>query len=259
MESNSGKPDFNWVQIYCLTSPSGKKYIGQTKKYLSGGKPRGIETRWKQHVNDARLYQKGRKESVCRYLCNAINKHGSDNFTIEMLLECKVEVASFYESYYMSEYNTLDPNHGYNIIEASPRTNYERTCSNFAENQQKMIDARRVIKYVDMTSEEETTLQVKLKHALQLYPPGHNSKNKRLPMYLRSFTCSRGYPGYKVEIKGYPIKTIRSGFTRNLNHALDEALDYLKECMKDKANDDKNTFSETTEDGSESLANSSKT
>lgn len=193
---------------------------------------------------------------MCKHLCNAINKYGGDQF--EVLLECKEEVAVFYESHFMSEFNTLDPNHGYNLICASHRTKYDRKCESFLENLQKMVDSRRVKKYVDMTGEERSILATRLKHLIVQYPPGHNGKDKGLPKYVRSFRCQRGYPGYKVQIQGYPVKTYRSGFTRSTQHALKEALDYLEICMT-KANDDKMTFPETTKDGSESIANSKKT
>jgi len=58
--------------IYCLTSPSGKHYIGQTTQPLS--------KRWKQHVDDAK-----RKTSK---LGSAIKKHGSDNWTKRVVWQC---------------------------------------------------------------------------------------------------------------------------------------------------------------------------
>ena len=40
-------------EIYCLTSPSGKKYVGQCVKQLSSGKKWGYIQRWKDHIRDA--------------------------------------------------------------------------------------------------------------------------------------------------------------------------------------------------------------
>jgi hypothetical protein len=40
--------------IYCITSPSGKKYIGQSKQKLSNGKKWGYLRRWNDHISDSK-------------------------------------------------------------------------------------------------------------------------------------------------------------------------------------------------------------
>ena len=82
--------------IYCLTSPSGKKYIGQTT--------RDFEKRFEEHCT--------RKE--CRILYNAIQKYGQYNFKKEILLECNNCFLDKYEIKFINLYDTLYPN-GYNI------------------------------------------------------------------------------------------------------------------------------------------------
>ena len=72
----------NLGEIYCITSPSGKKYVGQCVKILSSGKNRGYISRWKEHITDA--YYK----DCCRLLNSSIRKYGHENFTIEVLKEC---------------------------------------------------------------------------------------------------------------------------------------------------------------------------
>ena len=52
--------------IYCITSPSGKQYIGQTKHSL--------DHRFKQHKNPS---------SKCTALKNAFDKYGAENMTIK--------------------------------------------------------------------------------------------------------------------------------------------------------------------------------
>ena len=95
-------------EIYCLTSPSGKKYVGQCVKQLSSGKKWGYIQRWKDHIRDAN------SKNYCRQLNNAINKYGSENFTIEVIKECNIYELNYYEEYYIKLYNTLSPN-GYNL------------------------------------------------------------------------------------------------------------------------------------------------
>jgi hypothetical protein len=41
-------------EIYCLTSPSNKKYVGQCVKLLSSSKKWGYLNRWKEHIRDAK-------------------------------------------------------------------------------------------------------------------------------------------------------------------------------------------------------------
>ena len=40
--------EMNLGEIYCIISPSNKKYIGQCVKYLSNGKKWGYLNRWRQ-------------------------------------------------------------------------------------------------------------------------------------------------------------------------------------------------------------------
>lgn len=60
--------------IYMRTSPSGRRYIGQTVK--------SEEKRWKQHVTDA--FGKDEKKRQTPLSCS-IRKHGADSFSVEIL------------------------------------------------------------------------------------------------------------------------------------------------------------------------------
>ena len=83
--------------IYCLTSPSGKKYIGQTSRKLN------------KRINEHKKMIPG-----CIALNNAILKYGFDKFQIEILLEINKELLNLYESKFIDAYQTIYPN-GYNI------------------------------------------------------------------------------------------------------------------------------------------------
>ena len=82
--------------IYCLTSPSGKKYIGQTRKSL--------EERIQGHLHS----------TECVALHHAIVKYGIDSFNKEVILVCNSEHLDYYEKRSIDLYRTLVP-HGYNI------------------------------------------------------------------------------------------------------------------------------------------------
>jgi group I intron endonuclease len=85
--------------VYLITNKiNGKKYVGWTSKSL--------EVRWKQHS-----YQ----HSGCLALLRAINKHGVENFTTEILFTVPTkELAIRLEIEYIEKYKTISPN-GYNL------------------------------------------------------------------------------------------------------------------------------------------------
>jgi group I intron endonuclease len=83
--------------IYCLTSPSGKSYIGQTK--------RPIEKRLREH---------SKMSTGCVALNSAIQKYGFDSFKVDILLIANDEHLDMYETNMINIYNSLYPN-GYNI------------------------------------------------------------------------------------------------------------------------------------------------
>lgn len=84
--------------IYCHTSPTGKKYIGQTNNY---------KKRCERHKNSSKTSH--------RIFANAIKKHGWDNFNHEILWGgLTLEQANELEPFIIQEFNTLVPN-GYNL------------------------------------------------------------------------------------------------------------------------------------------------
>jgi group I intron endonuclease len=76
-----------------------KIYIGQTTKSL--------DERWKQHK---------KKGSNCRYLKNAFEKYGINNFNFIMICVCFDEYLNKYEIEYINKFNSMAPN-GYNLRE----------------------------------------------------------------------------------------------------------------------------------------------
>ena len=84
--------------IYCITSPSGKQYIGQTIRTLS--------ERWRDHC---------RSKSVCPAVHNAIVKYGEENMLVEIIDEAdSVEELNQKEMFWIEELDTLSPR-GYNL------------------------------------------------------------------------------------------------------------------------------------------------
>lgn len=84
--------------IYEHTSPSGKRYIGQTCQPLN------------------RRWRNGNGYIRNEYFYRAIKKYGWDNFEHRVLAECEsLEEANRIEAELIAEYKTNDPRFGYNI------------------------------------------------------------------------------------------------------------------------------------------------
>ena len=78
----------------------GKLYIGKTTK--------NIEERFKNHINKAKKYTN-------RYLYDAMNYYGYENFYIEKIGEYDNSELNKEEIYWIKYYNTNDKNFGYNM------------------------------------------------------------------------------------------------------------------------------------------------
>lgn len=91
--------------IYIVTCIINRKYyIGQTINTLA--------KRWAQHKSNAK-----KKLQKCKFLENAIEKYGHENFTIEALLYCSQDQLNFYETKFIDTYMSNDRRFGYNICE----------------------------------------------------------------------------------------------------------------------------------------------
>jgi hypothetical protein len=177
----------NFGDIYCVTSPSGKKYVGQCVKFLSNGKKWGFENRWKQHIRDA---CKGK--DYCRLLNNAIRKYSPDNFKIELLKECTIDELDFFENYYIDQYNTMVPN-GYNLVTG-------KTNSRQSDETKRLKSA-----------------SLKGKNKNKVYPKRSRCREEDnvLPKYVRHYLDSSGKEGYRVS--NHPKLKDRSFLANNMS------------------------------------------
>jgi len=188
----------NLGEIYCLTSPSGKKYIGQCVKELISGKKWGYINRWKEHIRDSKT------RNYCRVLNNAINKYNPENFTVELILECSIEKLDEFEKYYINFYNTLSPN-GYNL------TNGGSVCRQSEETKQ--------LKKESMIG----------KNKGKIYPKRNrkDETDNNLPKYIRHYKDSSGKEGYRIS--SHPTIKSKSFLTKTktMEEKLNLALEYL--------------------------------
>jgi len=85
--------------IYSIESPSGKKYIGQTKQRLS--------KRISQH------FMASKNINHTRPLYKEMRKYAREDFKIKILEECLPDILDERESYWITFYNNM--NEGYNL------------------------------------------------------------------------------------------------------------------------------------------------
>ena len=186
-------------EIYCITSPSGKKYVGQCLKYLSNGRKHGHIGRWKEHIRDANY------KNCCRLLNASIRKYGPENFNIEILTECLEDELNYYEKYYISNLNATKPN-GYNLTDGgdvckqSEETSELKRLSMIGKNLGKTYD-KRIRKCVE---------------------------DSELPKYVRHYRDSSGKEGYRIS--NHPNIKDKSFLSKkiSLDEKLELALNYLK-------------------------------
>ncbi len=187
-------------EIYCLTSPSNKKYIGQCVKLLSSGKKWGYLNRWKQHIRDAT-----NGKDYCRLLNNAIRKYNPENFIVEIIIECDIKDLDYNESFYIEQFNTLSPN-GYNlttggktISRQSEETKELKRQTMIGKNVGKILDKRQRQRFED----------------------------SNLPKYLRYYKDSSGKEGYRIS--HHPILKEKSFVSKyvSMEDKLQLALEYL--------------------------------
>jgi group I intron endonuclease len=96
----SAMRESSMFEVYCLTSPSGKRYVGFTS--------RGADWRWREHVKAAKS---GRK----LLLYSAIRKYGAEAFSLSLLERMTTEAgAKRAEQLWIKELGTFGPC-GYNL------------------------------------------------------------------------------------------------------------------------------------------------
>lgn len=98
-------------EIYILTCPIGKVYIGQAVCYLANGNKYGTKGRWWNHVSDSKRKNGGN----CRKLNEAIRIYGETNFSVYPLLTTTTDLLDDYESQFISYYNSTCAEFGYNV------------------------------------------------------------------------------------------------------------------------------------------------
>jgi group I intron endonuclease len=115
--------------VYCLTSPSGKRYVG-----IGMGKG-GIYKRWNDYK---RLNCKNQTK-----LYHALKKYGPENFKYEVVLETDdIDNAYRSEMYLIDIWNLQNDNYGYNISEGGKGNSGHKKSEECRINHSKKMTGR---------------------------------------------------------------------------------------------------------------------
>jgi group I intron endonuclease len=217
--------------IYCITFPSGKRYIGQTI--------RNPQKRFKEHCKCI---------GSCILLENAIKKYGVDTLQFEVLVKIDRKHLDEYENKFITLFQTIEP-HGYNIrsggstgihSEASKQRMREQKLGDKNHNFGKPRSDETKKAISDAKSGEKHHFyqqQLSIEHKLAL-SKAHKNTHAELPMYVVYVKerpvhyCSNGYA-----IVNHPILKNKYFTSKYLTESdkLNKALEYLNqhECSSE--------------------------
>lgn len=201
--------------VYQITSPSGKSYIGQTQNFLSNGKKKGFNIRWKQHINSA--FGKN-PEKGCRLLNNAIRKYSPSSFNYLILIETDIDKLDLFEEFYIKIKNTLVPN-GYNLQKGGTFTKHSKeTCEKRSKSLKKLLE-----------NPEKRKIWSEVKKGKQQSKKRNrkNDQDNSLPKYILHYKSGK-YEGY--EVNSHP-KCKSKKFTKSkmtMNEKLNLAKNFVK-------------------------------
>jgi group I intron endonuclease len=147
--------------IYMLTSPSNKRYVGQTVTTVA--------KRVKQHCQPS---------SGCKAIRDAIKKYKIENFKIETIIQCNNSELNDYEIHFIAHYDTFGKN-GYNLTKGGDgNKGYKHT----EESKRKISEAQKG-KYIGEKNHfygkhhsEETRKKISEKHKGKILTEEHKRK-----------------------------------------------------------------------------------
>lgn len=93
---------YYYAEIYLITSPSGKQYVGKANCYTSAGLLHGTKGRWGGHITDSKAQNGGN----CRLLNEEIRLYGKDAFVVTAIATCPLSLVDDYEQYFIADFNT---------------------------------------------------------------------------------------------------------------------------------------------------------
>lgn len=111
-------------EIYLIhNKKTNKNYVGQAvshRKNHNKYRPFGYKGRFSDHISEALC---NTKKKQCLYLNNSIRKYELEDFTVKLLMRCKMSHIDKMEIYFIKKYDSLYPN-GYNLTSGGKGATY---------------------------------------------------------------------------------------------------------------------------------------
>jgi group I intron endonuclease len=191
-------------EIYLITNRvNNKKYVGQAVCITEKGRIAGAEKRFKTHLNKAL-----KNKNECPRLYTAIRKHGKDNFSMEILTKCDMDIIDSQEIHFIKLHNTINPN-GYNLESGGKK------------NKKLNFDTRKLI------SDKHRFLQVSKENKSKILDVMKQLNISDIPMGIHySNNTVTLYEGFTVHLNDIHMSFLSKG--RTLVKKLQQAL----ECYK---------------------------
>ena len=250
--SKHNEKDRTFGDIYLITNlKNNKKYVGQANKILTNEKPWGYLGRWDSHIREAKTIS---KVDHCRFLNNAIRKHGLESFKVELLEECPMEDLDKREIFYISHYESLAPK-GYNLTQGGGKNKVESE-----ETKKKRIEAHTGKIHSEDTKSKISKNQIgNRRNAMKRKNPEDND----LPKYINSIRKNGVIIGYSIS--AFPIgiekpEYISKRFCSTLissQENLESALKELEELKKIYKHIEKNIEEQKIENIEKEMKNAS--
>ena len=207
------------VEIYLLTAPDGKHYVGQTQCKVRNGKGgwrnNGLHARLLQHKQQA---AKPEQAGRCTFLARSIRKHGPDAFRSEVLVRVSKCLANAYEKRFIEAYDCMAPN-GLNLTSGGDVYTFS------VESRQRMSQAKRA-----RGSYSEDYKAILSSSARK------RAKQSDLPTFIIQL-AARGTnsPGYRVQIyhNGKVYRTENTAKGKAMEEKLSHAVQARDMIMKD--------------------------
>jgi len=162
--------------IYKITNKINQKiYIGLTRDT--------IEERWKNHIKKAKEYPN-------RYLYDAMNHYGYENFTIEEIESCDNSILDEREIYWISYYNSTNPDIGYNLTSGGGGGNTWKLNSHKLETGEKIRQAHLGENYVPITKEaleKDILNKLTMEEICQKYHCSHVTLSRRCKEFFGQY------------------------------------------------------------------------
>ncbi len=194
------------VDIYLLTAPDGKRYVGQTQRFTRNGR-----SKWKRHGLEKRFAENVSAKRHQSLLRASLDKHGGASFTKEILVIVPKAQANHYETVFIEAYNTTGPiglnmtTGGYYAVATSAS---RQLMSNFKRNRGSYTkEYRAILSAAARKRPKESDLPT---YIVEIAPRGTNAAGYRSQVWHANKCHVREFTAKKMSMETKLEKAVRA-------------------------------------------------